>query len=424
MADDVEWPGYRFLGVGLLAIALFRAASVLDAAEARGTIAADAVPVFLSALITADHGDPTSTAAMEERARTTTLPPGAFRVSTLYPASAGVLAQPLAVGGWEPFVDRWRTLLVAGAVASGALAGYASVTGTAGWTAAGVGAWIAVGLFPVTIECVHLGQVNLLIAALLAGAGAAASRGRFALSAVAATSGGAIKLVPVFALWPLLLARPRAVIVSTLVLGIALLGLTVTYVPLGATLSGVANTLAFQSGVRPDWMVRNPAPGWMVAVGTFRHLPMGVVTALVSALAFRGSREVIATAVMLIAAWLGADAAGFHVLYTPLYLPALVYTAAWGLAPSAPRWAWGFVALAFVPSVLAAWQVPGLVVEARLVLAGVVIWAATAARLLWIARPDRRVLIGLAVALLVGIAGSLGVKPAAAPPAEPSVLPR
>ena len=207
-------------------------------------------------------------------------------------------------------------------------------------------------------------------------------------------------------------------------LGLGVLGLTAAYVPLTSVVSGVLATLDFQAGVRPDWMVRNPAPGWMIVIGTFRHLPMGVVTALLSLLAFRGQRDVAASAVMLIAAWLGTDAAGFHVLYTPLYLPALAYTAVWALDPAAPRHAWVTAALAFVPSALAAWPLPGVVIEARLVLAGLVVWAATAARLLWVARPDRRVLFAFAAALLVGIAGSAWVKPAAAPPAEPSVLPR
>lgn len=350
----------------------------------------DALPIFLSGAVVRAHGDPTSRAALEQanRDQRLQLQPAAF--STLYPATMGVLLGPLVDRPWVEFVPIWRRLLFGGALLSGLAAGAASARGRAAPIAAAAGVLLAL-VFPSTAECVGIGQVNLLIGALLGLCLLAASRGWHPVAAVIAVVGAGIKLVPAIALWPLITARRwSALFVVVLATG-SLLAWTAAHVPLPTILSGVIATIRSKASITPDWLGRTPSAPLVAVLGELRHYPLGAVTLVLgggcAALSRRDPRA-LAAAMALGVAWIGADAAGFLVLYATLYLPALVWLATWPLDRGAPGWAWllapiGLAPLAFAGAEFAA-------PEARAALAGELVWFGVALRLVWQAGPRRR----------------------------------
>lgn len=420
--------GLRALALAAAVAAGAQAVQVRHAGAVEATRAADALPLYLSAAVVRDGGDPTDPAALRAAHAARGMQVEVPLFSTLYPASAGVLLQPLAVRPWATFVPPWRDLLLGGVLLAGAAAGLAAARGPAAPLAAGLGAWIAVGTFPFVGEGLRLGQVNLAVAGAFAVAMAAASRGWMGAAGAAATLGAAVKLVPAAALWPLLAGRHVRGLVVAGVVGAAALALTFAYVPPARAIAGVLATLEFQAGVTPDWLARPGAPAWVRVLGALRHTPLAAWTvALAGVVGWLGrSPAAAAGGIALAAAWLGADAAGFHVLYAPLYLPALVYAALWPLDARAPRFAWLLVPVAASPWLLAAWSAPGIPVEARLVLAGLIAWAAVAVRLVAEAPPLPRA-ARLAL-LVVGLGGALAaarilLPPPPPPPGSPPPLP-
>lgn len=351
--------------------------------------ASDALPLYLSAVTVIDGGDPTDQADLQAAFESREVTARAAIFSNLYPASAGVLLRPLGYGSYEQFIAWWRALLLLGAVLAGVGAALGSVRGRGAPIAAGVGLWLATAGFPVTAECIALGQANLLMAGLMAVAMAALARGWTAVAAAFGVLGAGIKLVPGAIFAPLLGGRQWRGLAVGAGLGGALAVLTFATVPVERVLEGVRATLQFQSAISPDWLNDVDAPDWVVFVGDWRHRATQLITGilvLATAWAAAGTdrlRPTMAGGVALITAWLGADAAAFHVLYAPLYIPAVVYLATWPLDREAPRWSWALVPLAAAPWL--ALETPLIEVSDTfaLTVAGLLLWAGTALRLLW-----------------------------------------
>jgi hypothetical protein len=111
----------------------------------------------------------------------------------------------------------------------------------------------------------------------------------------------------------------------------------------------------------------------MRTIGWLRHDAMGAATlgALVIAPLLRPSPATAAGAIALLCAWLGADAAGFHVLYAPLAWPAAVW-----VSTGRP-----VATLLVLVSWFGVRFVPGVGAEPQMVLWGAGVWALAAARL-------------------------------------------
>ncbi|MDP2317105.1 MAG: glycosyltransferase family 87 protein [Pseudomonadota bacterium] len=403
-------PDRRHALLGWLLAAIVGAAAAREGATVWATASAyapsqaiDALPIYLSGAVVRAHGDPTDRAALE-RAHTERgmhLAPAVF--SNLYPASTGVMFGSLTDRPWPDFVPIWRGLLLGGAIVAGLAGGLAGVRGPAAPLGAAVGAWLVLASFPVTAECIGIGQVNLLVAGILALCMAAASRGWSHVAGALAVVGAGIKLVPALVLWPLVAARRWSGVALAVAVTVALVAWTTVHVPLPTFLAGIAATLASKASISADWVARRSTGALCATLGEFRHLPLGILTVVYAgvcaALAPREPR-VLAAGMALGVAWLGADAAGFLTLYATLYLPALVYLATWPLDRDAPRWAWGAAPIGLLPALVVAAE-SYLVPEARLALVGEVVWLGVAVRLWWHARPARRPLAGLFLATLV-----------------------
>lgn len=366
------------------------AARTWDAGTERQALqAADALPLYLSAATVLDGGDPTDQLDLQATYLSRKVVARAAIFSNLYPASAGVLLQPLAVLEYNQFIGWWRALLMFGAVLAGVGAALGSVRGRAAPLAAAIGLWLATAGFPVTAECISLGQANLLMAGVMAVAMAALARGWTTLAAAAGVLGAGIKLVPAAIFAPMLGGRQWWGLLAGALLGGALALVTVTAVPFDRVVGGVQATLQFQSAISPDWLNDIDAPEWVVFVGDWRHRATQLITVVLvlgSSWAAAGTsrlRPTMAGGVALITAWLGADAAAFHVLYAPLYIPAVVYLATWPLDRDAPRWSWGLVPLAAAPWIALGSPLTEVADSFALTVAGLVVWAGTAVRLLW-----------------------------------------
>jgi hypothetical protein len=207
------------------------------------------------------------------------------------------------------------------------------------------------------------------------------------VAGICAALGACIKLVPGIALVALVAGRSGKAVAWMASVGLGVLGLTLLSLPLSQVIDGIQGTLAFQSSITPDWMNHGPTPTWMRFLGDLRHTPLALGTlALMGICCWRvegpDRAPVLAGSIALSTAWLGADAAAFHVLYAPLFLPALVWVGTWFLDPEAPRWSRGLAAAALVPWLLSGIDSEQLGPEALQVVAGMVLWLAVAARLL------------------------------------------
>lgn len=361
--------------------------------QRQAMMASDALPLYLSGAAVLLGEDPTTQEGLQVAYDRRKVTARAAIFSNLYPASAGVVLQPLAQGTWPRFIEIWRGLLLLGALLAGAGAALASVRGRGAPLAVAVGIWLATAGFPVTAECISLGQANLLMGGLMAVAMAGLRRSWPGVPALAAIAGASVKLVPGAVFLPVLAARRWRELAVGAVLGLVVLGLTVSAVPLERVISGVRATLQFQGAISPDWLNDVDAPEWVVFVGDWRHRATQVLTVvLVLATAawtrHRGSPEqtaaVTAGGVALLTAWLGADAAGFHVLYAPLYIPALVYLATWPLDEDAPLWSWPVGLLAGAAPWLALDSDLAQVSETfALTVAGLGLWGGVLLRLAW-----------------------------------------
>jgi hypothetical protein len=385
------------LGAVLVALAGLRRVAEAEVFSREPMRASDALPLYLAAGAVSDGHDPTDRSALEEAYDSRGMVVGAATFSTLYPPTAGSLLRGVAGVRWPAFVLGWRVVLLASVAGVGVAAGRLARRRGAGGAASvawGGATATALAWHPVVTEGVRLGQVNMLLAALCAlamavlpdraepegradGAAAPVQPGRdlavdVAVGALLAL-GALLKLVPGGLLLPLAAARRTRPVAVAAGLGLLAVAVAFVHTPPARFVEAVLETLRFQSEIRPDWLVgRNPAPDWMLPLGHARHAGLQwitLLTAVVMPLVWPSS-SVVRAAMALVCAWLGADAAGFHVLYIPLAWPVLALVAGrpvvWGLGVAA-LWA------------AAPWDPPGtpavLAPEPRMVLAGYVLWA-------------------------------------------------
>lgn len=350
--------------------------------------ASDALPLYLSGSAVAAGLDPTSEASLAKVYDERGLSVGAATFSTLYPATAGVLMRAPAALEWSAFTTLWRWVLLGavtlfGVAAAGFVAGDRWSRLLWGGAVTAVLAW-----HPVTAECVRLGQANMLLGALCAlamagvatNARAALATGRRAWAVDLAIGaalglGGALKLVPGALLLPIVATRRWRPAVGAAIVGGIALALVLPVTPLPRVVEAIRETLRFQATIDPDWLVgRDPAPEWMRYLGFVRHAPLQWMTlaAAVFVPAARPSAPTAVAGMALLTAWLGADAAGFHVLYAPLAYPVFLLLA--GRPVAFALLALAFYGLSVWPAVLGP--------EPRMVLFGLLAWSVAAATLL------------------------------------------
>lgn len=280
--------------------------------------ASDALPLYLSGASVQAGMDPTLKESLAQVYDQRHLQVGAATFSTLYPATAGWLLQPYASLDWDGFSAAWRwTLLLA--IASFPFLFWRMGGGSWSFVIGALIAW-----HPVTQECVRLGQVNMVLAV---GCALAMGTSEWA-GGLGLAIGSLLKLVPGALAIPLLLTRRWRPLLVMGVVGLAGLWATTGTVPLLRILEAIRETLRFQGSIDPDWLVgRTLAPSWMRWLGFVRHTPLQWITLIFVTLipALRPSKATCTGAMALLCAWLGADAAGFHVLYIPLAYPAFLW---------------------------------------------------------------------------------------------------
>lgn len=404
--------GGQALGVVLLAWSGWQATQVLAAASAWSpAAAADALPLYLTTVVVSQGGDPTDPAALEAAHASLGLSARALLYSVLYPASLPALLQPWADLGWAEFLARFRVLALATWWAGLSLAGAGGAGPGRRTLGAGLGAAFAVLGQPLLVTALGLGQANLLVAGLLGGAiGALAWRAE-GLAAGLAVLGGAVKLVPALALWPLVAGRRWRALAVALAVGLLVVAWTFVQVSPSVAVQGVWRTIAFQGGIAPGWaaVVHDyPRVLVMLAAGG-RHGPAGWFTlALTGVLAASRPRgTVLASATAVGAAWLGADAAGVGVFYATLATPAAVWLLVAPLDRRRPAWTWLLAPLAGAFLALRVAELGSVYAELHMLVAGFVVWGGCVVLLLVEAWPWVR-RWGRAAVSLVGLAG-LGV---------------
>ena len=347
--------------------------------DADAVFAADVLPVYLSMVALSEGLDPTEPESLREAYALRGLKTRAATFSTLYPVTCSALLRPFAWLSWSHFVTGWRWLLLLSVLGTGLLA--ASCGRPRRWARWWVPAACALVLlwFPPTAIGTRLGQVNMALGLLTAGIMFAFSRGAFTVVAVMGSLGAAIKLVPGFFYLPLLAGRKLWAVAAGGALYLAIFAFASTFVSPRAIIEAILETMHFQDFVAPDWVGgHSPAPDWVIWFGVFRHRPLMFLSILLGggAVLLRPDRRVMTAAAALVGAWLGTSAVAFHELYSPLYYPAWVYLLAWPFDEDAPLAMAVPTALvaAFAPWLLYYLEWADIVVEARLVMAGVLLW--------------------------------------------------
>jgi len=401
--------------------------------------AADALPVYLATVTLAEGGDPGAREDLQASYEARALRARAATYSTLYPATLPALLRPGAGLAWPDFVALWRGLLLASLLGCGLLAGLLLPgAGRSRWIAAPAGL-LALLLIPASSECVRLGQANMLLALLMAGAMAAVAGRRSTAAGLLLGLGAAVKLVPGLLLLPLLAARRWWAGLAAALVGLLAIGLASLWLAPLEILDGVLQTVRFQAAIHPDWAARHVRPpDWLAFLASFHGNPLLLLTVAVGlpAVVLRPSRGVLLAVMAMLCAWLGSSAAAFHVLYLPLLYPALLHLLVWPLGDRAElRWSAPVAGGAALATALAFLLEPqGLALEARASLLGLGLWALCCVRLerAWRLAPsftDTRIPARViawypaALALLVGVllARALPAQQPLAPPVPPAL---
>lgn len=340
----------------------------------------DALPLYLYGAAFLEGVSPVDPTALQGVYDARDMRVGAAIWSTLYPATAAPLMAPLGGLSWKSFSAVWGLLLLLASLGVGALV----PSGKDRLVAAGVGVGL-MGFFLPTAEAARLGQVNALLALLGAAALLAIHRDRDLLAGALVGVGACLKLVPVVLVFPWLLAKRWKTAAGGLLIGVPVLLLSFWVTSPSELIAALKTTAHFQDTVAPAWLDSRAFPGWLVELGTIRHrgllaASIGAITALTL---WRPSREVAVGSGALLLAWLGADAAAFHVLYAPLYAPAMVWLALWAL-DDGPRWRWLVSGLAVLGGLVLP-RVDFIVQDATVscVLYGYLLWIGVLARCGW-----------------------------------------
>ncbi len=369
--------------LALLACAWAASQSVLAEGPTRMS---DALPLYLYGAAFDAGLSPVDTASLQQVYEQRGLRVGAALWSTLYPATAGPWLLPLSRLSWEGFSRAWGWILLLSSMGVGLL--IPSPTPRSGEDrrlVLGAGLLLA-ALFLPTTESARLGQINALLAVLCAGALVLAARRRGVLAGLLLGLGASLKLVPVLLAGPLLLGRRWKVPLGGLLLGLPTLAITLTVLPLDGLVQALRDTAEFQDTVAPAWLSQDIVPGWMLTLGDLRHRGLMFASlAIASGLAlWRPAPGVLVGACMLLLAWLGTDASAFHILYAPLYLPALVWVATWPLEARSPRWSWALaLPLALAALGMPRWELWFMDATVSCVLLGYLAWLGVLARTGW-----------------------------------------
>ncbi len=386
--------------------------------------ATDALPLYLYPRTVDGGGDPSVQEDLAAAYARDAMTARAATFSNLYPATITPMMRPLARGGWERFVTRWRVVLLASAAIAGACGAAAGVDPRRRLQAAAigaVGAGVTLRLFPVTPHCVALGQANLAIGALLGVAMLAwgqqredAPRAGVVLDAVAGAAlgvGTALKLVPAIGLAFALLSRRWATLLAAALVGGAFLALSLPWgnapgVPLERIVTGIRGAMAFHGALVPDWIWMDGATPLEALVNAGRHLPLLALTLLLGGMRVRAAPKDGAAgvgALALAAAWLAADSAAVHWLYTPLLLPALAWVTTWPLSASSRNDR--FLAVLAAGMAAGGWTLYlhdwlALTAFPRMVMASAITWLAVAVRVVTEGAPWKRRDLGI---LMLGV---------------------
>ncbi len=398
--------------------------------------AADALPVYLATVTMAEGRDPGDREQLRASYQARGLRARAATYSTLYPATLPALLGPVGGLAWPGFVTLWRAILLLSLAGCGLLGCASRPQAPWAWAVGPQLGLLVLLLVPASGDCVRLGQANLLLAMLLALAMLAVGRARDGLAGGLLALGAAVKLVPGLALLPLVAARRwRAVVVASAVGGLCL-GLAWWRLPLVEIVGGVLDTVRFQGAIHPDWAARHAQPlRWLGFVAALRHGPLLLLTLSVGLplVALQPRRGIILPVMAMTSAWLGCTAGAFHLLYTPLLYPALLFVVGWPLEADAERgWALLGAGVALLAAALVFLLEPaGVVIEARVTLLGLALWGLCALRL-WRAwrvlpRPEgalaRRALGWYPVGLALVVGGILAWTLPGGRPLAPAVPP-
>ncbi len=395
---------------------------VWTAATAMSPMAAsDAKPIFLTTRAVAGHQDPTDPTIIEALAtthRTARNQFGAHRptgkgspFASVYPPSLPRLLAPVAADRWSDFLRQWRALglgayvlgaLAAGAAASGrGLRPFAAVAGLAA----------ALWLVPALDTTLALGQANALVAGILGMSVALIALGPVVLGALTLVLGGAVKLVPLVLLWPLVVARRWTALLLAFALAVLICLASAENIGLVNFFKDIGASLEYTSRMSPEWLYggAHPTPPWLWKLHAIRTVHLGGITVLLAGTAAARvrwhparQRELLGGAAALMCAWLAVLSSPGQLIYAPLLTPALAWLVGGLFGDLRVRpWMLLLAPLVFVLHAVD-FDTPGTVAPAaRLMLVAWGIWGAVAIRVLAILWPTtprsrRRPLLALA----------------------------
>lgn len=380
-------------------------------AAANSASASDSLPLYLGAKAMHQGLDPTAQESLQTVYKSSDVRVTKALFSVLYPPSMHLLLQPLAGLSHKGFLHYWRQILMLLTLLGLAGAGLVGVRGRRRPLAVMIGVGGGLTVFPFFLESqLALGQANLAIAGCFGIAMGLASLGGLRTVGAVAALGTAAKLVPAIMFWPLLWGLRIRALVTGAVVGLVLLGFTMTGVPLGRMVTNVLDTLAFQGAVEPHWLHDPSLPDWGRFVGILKRPALTLLSLVLVAWSQWShrhlpgrARESLSVGIALLAVALGADGAGAAAPYATLAMPGAAMLLTWPFAERASRLSWlgaacGCAVVALLPGGL---EAPIHDTEVRLVAGCTLIWLGVAVRLVTLTRPWSGRAAGGGLALVV-----------------------